>query len=406
VNKNFWIFFILVFLIRIFLFNFPSFHIDMNTWEAWAYRLVNGGFPNFYSKEFYSEYFPGYLYFLWVLGNIYHIIFSKLSFSSFQFEVLIKSVTTVFDLGTSYLIYKIVLSIKPKFAPIAALIYFVNPAVIFNSSVWGQIDGIYTFFIVLSSYFLIGKNKIFTSTLLSSIAFLIKPQAIFLLPISFFTTLKNQRLISTFSSVIIFTFLTFILSFPFFPSNPVTGFIGMAQRSADLYPYTSLFAFNFWSIFGWWRLDSQSFIFSFKTWGIIFYSLSLIAIIIPNLLKKVKRIKLATFYSMLLLSFFSSFLFLTRMHERYLFPVLAVFLIYAISNKRALILYYLISVVHLLNLWYVYYYYDFIYNNPSIAPNALYNFIDSYHSLFSVFLIVSFFVILVHYYSPYVKKTA
>lgn len=400
-NRNLWILFILIFVVRVLLFNFESFHIDMNTWEAWSYRIINVGINNFYSPNFYSEYFPGYLYLLWFIGTIYHFLFSKLSFSSFQFEILLKSLTTIFDLGTSYLIYKTVFLIKPKLAPISALIYFANPAIIFNSSIWGQIDGIYTFFLFLSSYLLIGKLKKYSSVFFSSVAFIIKPQAIFLLPVLLANIFKRYKLKPTLMSSLLIILLVLIFSLPFFPTNPVAGFIGMAQRSADLYSYTSLFAFNFWSLFGFWRVDSQVFIISLKTWGIVLYGISLIAILFP-VLKKAKN-EPRLIYLSFALTFFSSFLFLTRMHERYLFPVLAFYLIYAIQNRKLMVIYFLISLIHLLNLWYVYYYYNFVYNFHT-EPNTLYNYIDKYHTIFSVVLMASFSFILVHYYGFKIKK--
>lgn len=400
-NRNLWILFILVIIVRVLLFNFQSFHIDMSTWEAWSYRLVNAGFSRFYSPSFYSEYFPGYLYLLWIIGIVYHFLFSKLSFSSFQFEVLLKSITTIFDLGTSYLIYKTVLSIKPKLAAISSLIYFANPAIIFNSSVWGQIDGIYTFFLFLSSYLLIGKFKKYSSVFISSIAFVIKPQAIFLLPVLLANIFKKYRLKPASISILLFVLSVIIFSFPFFQNNPIVGFIGMAQRSADLYPHTSLFAFNFWGLFGFWRPDSQTFVLSLEEWGIVLYGISLIAILLPIMRKAKNQPQLI--YLSFALTFFSSFLFLTRMHERYLFPVLAFYLIYAIYQRKLLIIYFLISIIHLLNLWYVYYYYNFVYNF-NVELSGLYKFIDNFHNVFSIILIASFIYILINFYGSKDQK--
>lgn len=375
----------------------------MGTWEAWAYRLVNVGFSNFYSKEFFSEYFPGYLYILWAIGEIYHLIFSKLSYSSFQFEVVLKLVTTVFDIGTSYLIYKTVDLIKPKLAVLASLIYFANPAVIFNSSVWGQVDGVYAFFLVLSSYLLMNKNK-YLSSASSSAALLIKPQAVFFLPILFIKVLKDHGFLRLLLAGSIFILVFLLFSFPFFAKDLIGGIIGMSQRSADLYPYTSLFAFNFWGIFGWWRIDLTTFFISFKNWGILVYFIFLIAISLPIFLNKTIKNNKELVYLSFTLSLFSGFLFLTRMHERYLFPVLAFYLVYAIKEKKHLIIYFFITLIHFLNLWYVYYYYDFLYNS-TIHPNELYKLIDNYHNLLSLGLIGIFFYLLVNYYDRQIKKT-
>jgi len=402
-KSNWQIIFIAIIFVRVLLFIFPSFHIDMGTWEVWSYRLINLGFSNFYSKDFYTEYFPGFLYFLWLIGHIYHFLFPNLSFSSFQFEIVLKIVTTIFDLGTSLLIYKIVKRLKPKFAYLSAVLYFSNPAVIFNASIWGQIDGIYTFFLLLSSYLLIEKLKPIKSIFFSSIALVMKPQAIFFLPVLFSDLIKNSKSRIFFYSIIFLIIFSLAQVFPFFPLNPIQGFIQVTQRSINLYPYTSLFAFNFWGILGLhpWHLDSQIFILSLKTWGIIMYGLSLVAILLPILKKNKDKSQLL--YLSFALSFFSSFLFLTRMHERYLFPVLAFYLIYAIYKRKLLIIYFLISFIHFLNLWYVYYYYNFVYNFR-IEPNALYKFIDNFHNIFSALLIGSFFFILVSYYG-FSKKT-
>ena len=127
--------FLIILLVRISLFFTPGFQIDIVTWQAWAQRLTEGGPANFYSDDYYSLYFPGYLYILWPMGGIFHLIFPQIPFTSFLFEIFIKSITTFFDLAASFYVYKIVLRHRPSFAIPAALLYFANPAVIFNTSI-------------------------------------------------------------------------------------------------------------------------------------------------------------------------------------------------------------------------------------------------------------------------------
>jgi dolichyl-phosphate-mannose-protein mannosyltransferase len=379
------LFIFLILLLRISLFSLPSFDVDMGAWKAWGERLAELGPANFYSETFFTDYFPGYLYILWLLSEIYQFISFNASFDTFLFETLIKISTTAFDLGTAYFIYKIVLRYKKSLALFSTVLYLSNPALIFNSSVWGQVDGVLTFFLVMGIYFLVEKKKLILSNLFLAFSILIKPQAIAVLP-----TLFND-----YRRILFLPLLMFIFSLPFFPGN-VLGLYNMTQRLADLYPYTSLYAYNFWSLIGWWQNDSILFLtLSYKTWGIMLYSLALFLILIPFLFKKVEGF---TFYLSSSLSFFAFFLFLTRMHERYLFPFFALLLIAALIKKSKTLLgiYVLTSLIHFGNLWYVYYFYNFVFKG--VEENSIYNILNDNYKILSLSLFLVFFYLLIFYY--------
>lgn len=375
----------------------------MADWEAWSYRLVNVGLSNFYSANYFVDYFPGYLYILWIIGEVYHFIFPNLSFATFSFEVLIKSVTTLFDLGATFCIYKIVHKYNSKLASISALLYLANPAVIFNSSIWGQIDGVFTFFLVYSCYLLTEIKKPLKSSFFYSIALLIKPQSLALYTVIILQNFKSFK--KDILAVFFVTFITpIVLSTPFFINNPILGLFNLSTSSINIYPYSSLFAFNFWGIFGWWQNDNMIFLnVSYKAWGIILYIIFLFSIIYPLIKNKLTSPKLYFAYS---LSFLIFYLFLTRMHERYLFPFLAFILIAAIINKSKILVgfYFLISLIHFINLWYVYYYYNFIYNTTKINSNFFYQFVSNNHGILSLILILCFIAILTFYYRLFYEK--
>ncbi len=62
--------------IRLILTPVTGFKFDIDTWFAWAERLNNIGFANFYSDQVWTSYPPGFLYILGVLGsikNLFHI---------------------------------------------------------------------------------------------------------------------------------------------------------------------------------------------------------------------------------------------------------------------------------------------------------------------------------------------
>ncbi len=271
-NMPYFVLFLVLF-IRVLLFSLPSFKIDMTDWQAWTSRLIEVGPSSFYSPNYFADYFPGYLYILLILGKAFLTLFPNSSLFSTDFIFILKGVTTIFDLGTAYLIYKIVKKYRPKVAIFASILYLGNPALIFNSSIWGQIDGILTFFLLLSIYFLIEvKNFLFWS-ISFAFAFLVKPQTISILPISLIYLFKEAGSLRLFKLVFLSIILSVVISLPFFiNTNPVFGIFELFQKTASGYQYTSLYTLNIWSLIGWWKDDNTKWYFlSYQSWGIIFY---------------------------------------------------------------------------------------------------------------------------------------
>lgn len=391
----------IILITRIILFGFPSFEIDMNLWIAWSERLVSIGPFNFYSETYFSDYFPGYLYILWVLGGIHNLIF-PFSSNVLSFEILIKLVTTAFDIGTAFYIFKIIKRHQKKLALVGAALYLGNPAIIFNSSIWGQVDGVFTFFLVLAAYHLLEKRKVLKSNFYFSLAILIKPQSLALLP----TVIKKNLDVDKLKAIRNLLFIPLILvgfSLPFFISNPIFGLINLGQKASEVYPYNSLFAFNFWSLFGFWESDSKTtFSISHQIWGFIIYSIFMVLILGPTFLKKIKG-GLSS-YLAFALSFLAFYLLLTRIHERYIFPFFAFILIAAlISKSRKLFgIYVATSLIHLVNLWYVYYYYNFIFKGV-VEDNFIYNILNDNYKILSLSLISIFIYLLAIYLLPALK---
>lgn len=369
----------------------------MNGWKAWTERIVSGGSWNFYSPTYFSDYFPGFLYMLWGLGTIYTFLFPNLEFNTILFEGFIKSATTIFDIGTGFYILKIIQKYRKSWALFGSLLYLGNPAVIFNSSVWGQVDGIFTFFLVLATYLLIENKNIIKSNIFLSLAILIKPQSLALFPIIIKKIFDKTSTFNAIKKISVIPVILIILSFPFFINDPFLGLINLVVKAGNVYPYNSLFAFNFWSLFGFWQSDSRVWLnLSYQTWGFILYGLALSLLILPLFIKKIKD---QFFYFSSALSFLIFYLFLTRMHERYIFPFFAFLLIAALIKKSKVLLgiYVITSLIHLANLWYVYYYYNYVFLGVG-GTNFIYSFLTEHYKVFSIILVLTFILLLVIYY--------
>ena len=152
--------------------NFES--IDMKEYiEIWYDFLSRKGFHDGLGTSF-SNYTPPYLYLLAVATK---------TKSFLSWIVGIKLIGILFDvygaLITGLLVFKKYKKIEISF--LAGSIYFALPTVWLNSSVWGQVDGIYTAFILTSLlFFLMDRPNL--ALIFFGLAFAFKLQAIFFLP--------------------------------------------------------------------------------------------------------------------------------------------------------------------------------------------------------------------------------
>ena len=400
---------ILILLIRIFLFAQPSFKIDMNDWQAWAARLVDVGPLKFYTSNFFADYLPFYYLFLWVIAEIFSFIFGKAAIFSTTFEIYIKVISNIFDVLTAYTIFVIINKHSKNWATIGSLLYLINPSIIFNSSVWGQIDAIPTFLLTYSIYQLGERKNIMHASVASALSFLIKPLNVSVLPIMLVRVIKSFSMKKIIASISLGILVSFAITIFFFPADPIFGASGHLFSSINMYPYTSLNAYNFWALFGWWKPDTTLwFNLPYHIWGYVLYVFVLCIIFVPYLRKKVK-IGIQLDYFAGALSSFGFFLFLTRIHERHLFPVFALLIISAcIFKSRVLIASYItLVIVNFINLFYSYYYYNVIYNNPMAPKNILFNISSNYQLIFSVLSLIVFSIMLVVYFKNqrlFIKK--
>ncbi len=355
-------FFLVIFiaaLLRFFLSFSPGFRVDVSAWYAWADRLINLGFNKFYDPKIWTHYTPGYLYVLWLLGQIKKIF--NLSSQNILLQ-LFKFPANLADILTAILIYKITLKKSLRWAWLGLIFYLFNPALIFNSSVWGQIDSLLSLLILISFYLLLERRKPVFSSLTLAFAFLIKPQALFILPIMIIILIKNYKLKEVVKFGSLFISISLFLSWPFFPHNPVFGLPQLIGQMSQDYSVTTAGAFNFWRLFGNWQNDADFFWgLSKYHWGLLIYIFSQTIILIPFCLKR--RLKKNYYYLTAGLSLFSFFLFPTRIHERYLLPVFPFLLTAGISLKSLFLItnFVMLAILHFLNLFYIYhsYYPDF-----------------------------------------------
>ena len=261
---------LLAFILRLYLSSFDGYKIDMGTFKAWSLGVVNFGIPAFYSKMW-CDYPPFYIYILGVIGFIYKSLLS--TFPAVFFTILIKIPANIADVLISYVLYKVLRNeANVKIALFGMMFYAFNPALIYNAAVWGQVDAVSTLFIFLSILFIFYKKPELSCVFLT-IAILTKQICAIMFPLIAFLVIKKYkndiRRIASSAVLSILTFLAIVL--PFFHKNP-SKIISVYIGAYDHYKYTSLNAFNTWSLFGFWKPDNQTFLFlSFKIWGVTLF---------------------------------------------------------------------------------------------------------------------------------------
>jgi len=323
-------------ILRLILSFFGTLHLDQGTFIAWSSILVKDGFKNFYNG--WSDYLPGYLYFLWGLGKVNSLgIISQ--------SLLYKLPANIADILTGLLIYKILKKSKgEKWGIVGSLIYLLNPAVLSNSAIWGQVDSLTVLFAVFSVYQF--PFSIILSAASLSFGTLIKPQTAFIFPVILFMMFKEKwRYQKIFSYLAIGLFI-FVAGFiPFWNHGNLISFIfERLNVSLNQYPYTSINAFNFWGLTGFWKPDNIYFQF-------VGYGVALILVFF--LFLKLWKTKNPEYY-LLSFVFGVSFIFFTRMHERHLLPLFAPLAIAAVENPILLIPYIGFSLTYVANLYYAY----------------------------------------------------
>ncbi|OBZ13355.1 phospholipid carrier-dependent glycosyltransferase [Bacillus sp. FJAT-26390] len=328
---------------------------DIALFMAWADHAVKQGLSGFYHTDMFVDYPPGYIYILYVLGAVKSML--ALDASSNAAMLLFKLPAILADLAAAYFIFKA--ANKKAGYSVAlglSLLYVFNPAIIVDSAAWGQVDSIFALALVLSIYG-IAENKIERASVWFAIAALIKPQAFIFMPVLlvWFVYRKAWRKIPVSA---FYGFTTFILlALPFFWGNGgLAGLINLYRGTLSSYPYATLNAFNFYTLTNdnWKPITDTWLLFSFQTWGMIFI-LAAVALAAYFSFKKLDgdSSKRAFYVGMVLIVVV--FMGVTKMHERYLFPVLllAVFAFIQSLDRRMLMLYLGFSLTSFINITYV-----------------------------------------------------
>jgi dolichyl-phosphate-mannose--protein O-mannosyl transferase/Gpi18-like mannosyltransferase len=329
---------LLAFFVRLLFIGNEGFKTDINTYVAWTLSLTAHGFGSFYSTSGFADYPPGYFYILAIVGRLWHAFFAPHDSGYAVLRVLVKLPAILADLGVGLLLYAIV----RRFATVAvafgvAAFYLFNPATIYISASWGQVDSISGGLALLAIYALLrsensstegGSRAQFVWILCAWLAFaysiLIKPQATVLLPLLVAFAFVDQRrrrerVVATAIGIGAALVLAVVVTEPFHPSTfaPLVWLLQQYAFGSNVYPFNTVNAFNLWALRGTMWVPDTQYILGLPQylWGLVLV-VAAIGLIVWRYVQSRTPESLIEACAIATLAFF---ILATRMHERYLF---------------------------------------------------------------------------------------
>ncbi len=355
-------------ILRLLLVPVAGFKADMAFWKGWGLAVADKGIIWLVKNTNYN-YPPGFAYILYLINKTYAFFSSPYQVDQYWAEGnllylgLFKSLTVVADVAVVFLIIKIVKELKPelkKLALVVGLIYFFNPATLFDGSFWGQVDQFGLMLFLLAIYCLF-KDKVKLGSVVFVVSFLMKFQNIIFIPLFYLFICKKYSWSKLITSLEVSLVTLLIVIAPFWWKREMRDLIRLVISNADYFPSYSLNSFNFWWIASGLKGMAVSDknlvigILNAKQVGLAMfvfaYFIASICLFFSSKEDLDKKFILSS-----CLAIFAFFHLLTESHERYLFPLIGLLLILPVylpkeKRKAFFIFYALFSALFFLDMY-------------------------------------------------------
>lgn len=414
--------FLLIAFVIYFLVSLPIYSGDVKNHVAWGQSLLELGPYNFFDRTFPGYSFPTYpplimvsfalswgiyqiaLWLTYTLNTILPIFPSPLVHWMEWENVWISFLKLPGLLGAiafagvlPWVLKKTGETLVFKNKYVLAFLLLVNPAVIYIASVWGQTDLIQNLFLLLALGFTFAK-RFWWAFIFAGIALMTKHTILLLWGVYMFYLFKEfglKQSLKAFGFSLLIFYLSYLpfhspsLIWPlqFYYSNFTLVDFGIAEN-----------ALNFWgAVINFGMQPSSHFLgLSYDAWGYSLFSLFILPVTILFYLKKTTKYQL--FYYLFLFSGFY-FFFFTRMHERYMIPVvLFATVLVCFKQKRLLMVGMWINLIFFTFLHFINVYRGLL--QPKIP--VIYDLTISNSFLF--LLVVGYGVLLLYNYTTFLKE--
>lgn len=380
-----------------------GFRIDTGDFTSWAVKLAASGPGEFYETGYFSDYPPGYLYVLWALGSIGSALQPVLGLDITG--GLVKLPGILGDLGAATMLFLLCRrAFDERIALAAAAAFLLNPGPIFNASVWGQVDAVGTM-VMLGTIYLLARGWTEAASVGAVLALLVKFQYAFIIPVVAIVGLKRHlagrssdpvldgrrdplRVLTSVAAALatlVVLILPYGMSF-YAPGDPNHSLIGKFLEAASTYTGVTINAFNLWmnpwsglAGSGFWGCDVPNDVgcagqgvalmlgslnVSWQLLGTLLFA----AVALFAFWRLWKRDDASGVLLAALLLAVAFFALPTRVHERYLFPALALAAPFVLRGWRWLLVYAALSLSFFMNVYWTYTYDWSFVQGPPLNP--------------------------------------
>jgi Gpi18-like mannosyltransferase len=345
------------FLLRVSVIALAPNHSDLEIFRKWGVKTnIYGVTSTYESIRHYtaSNYPPISTYLMWGFDQAGNLLKKGLPGAD-GFALMYLLFLAFIDCLIGLTIYLKLKSAGKSF--LGALFFLFNPGVLYCSMVWGQLDNLYTLFLLISLVLLLDK-RVGAAGILYGLACLTKVQAAVFCPLFLFIVLRRYSLRALLPFLVSFILVFLAGSLPFILTRRFQSVITCFLQSDSLYPYLSLNAFNLWwllSVGKGFTPDDVRILFNItaKSTGLILFATAYIAVLLI-VRQHEGRAKSSQDNAGVVLSFallaFAFFLLPTQMHERYLFPFFVFLPLLPLSSHFEKWLYAVITLSYFINL--------------------------------------------------------
>ena len=365
------------FVLRMLFIGAEGYRNDVSSFMSWALTAATYPLSAFYDKAGFADYPPGYLFVLWLAGKIYLAV-PHASGDYGLLRFLVKLPGCLADIVNAWLIFHIVRRFASQtWANGAAALYAFNPATIYVSAYWGQVDAVPAAFMLGAIALLLygqdqpaARARLFTvgAWLAIGYAILIKPPSIMVAALMIawaFTAgdpaVAKRRQAGTAIGIGAAFLLAYAVALVFHPNlaGAIPWLWDRYAYGSAVYPYNSVNAFNLHSLFRpFWQPDTGPVMLGpvdigpMWLWGAVLVVVASGLVLTRYLQRKDDR----AFLEAAMLMSLAFFILATRMHERYVFNAFVLLIPLAAISAQYLFGSLVLTATLLANLWYSLYY--------------------------------------------------
>lgn len=299
---------------------------DIGFWINWISQLEKRGFT---SLE--ANYPPFYMLWLWLTAKFY-ALWQLVPESGLLLKWLVNTPVLLAHIAALLLADRLLRRAETDDGQWSACIGLIalNPAILMNGPIWGQVDMIYSLLIALAFYALAEARYLLLAIPLLTVAVLTKFQAICIAPAVLPLLWSHRRNARLWWGLAPAAVLAVLLLLPYLTTGSLGSMIRQTYiQATTLYPYATFNGNNLWQLLGLNTRPDNIFLlasglpaegwrklFTPKLLGIALFALWSLWITISGFRAR----KIEVHWRNAVLSALGFFLLLPGMHERYLFP--------------------------------------------------------------------------------------